>query len=389
MKEQATESAAERGWAEHAQAIRRAGRIVVKVGTSTLTEPGGRFHLERMERLVAQISRAADEGREMVLVTSGAIGAGMNRLGMRTRPRTIPEKQAVAAIGQSRLMQVYEELFQKRGRAVGQLLLTREDLTHRKRHLNSRNTLIELWRLGAIPIVNENDTVAVEEIRFGDNDTLAALVASLLGADLLIVLSDVDGVYDRNPQVDPDANRLRVVERITPELERAAGGPGTIFGSGGMGTKIQAARIATAGGTAAVIAHGAKEGVIERILAGEEEGTLFVPRPEKMAGRKRWIAFHRPASGRITVDAGAVRALVDHGKSLLPIGILSVSGSFDEGDVVQVVDAQGRELARGVVNYAADEVEKIKGCSTGEIEARLGYKYLDEVIHRDNLALSM
>src|SRR5690606_11513229 len=317
------------------------------------------------------------------------IGAGMSRLGMARKPRSIPEKQAVAAVGQGILMQTYESLFADCGYVVGQLLLTRDDLTHRKRHLNCRNTIESLWRMGAIPIVNENDTVAVEEIKFGDNDTLAALVAGLIAADLLIILSDVDGVYDKNPRLHPSATLLQVVEAVTPELMEAAGGPGSLYGSGGMVTKLQAAKMAMAGGTAAVIANGARPGVIRSILEGETAGTLFVPRPEKMAGRMRWIAFYLPAQGQIRVDGGARKALVEGGKSLLAAGIVGVSGQFEEGDVVQVLDEDGRELARGLVNYGAEELARIQGRSTQEIHKILGYKYFDEVIHRDNLVLSV
>jgi len=286
------------------------------------------------------------------------------------------------------LMQMYEKLFGEYGYIVGQLLLTREDLTHRKRHLNCRNTIQSLWRLKAIPVVNENDTVAVDEIKFGDNDTLAALVAGLIAADLLIILSDVDGVYDENPQVNPDATLLPVIHEITPELVEAAGGPGSLYGSGGMGTKLQAAKMSMAGGTAVVIANGSRPGVIRAILDQKGPGTLFVPRGEKMAGRKRWIAFYLPAEGQVKVDQGAGQALVQGGKSLLPAGVIDVVGDFQEGDVVQVVDETGKELARGLVNYGASELRKIQGRSTHEIPVILGYKYFDEVIHRDNLVIS-
>ena len=376
-------------WAPFRRFFAQVKRVVVKVGTSTLTHPNGRLNLNRIESLVRQLADAANEGREVVLVTSGAIGAGMSRLGMSQRPRTIPEKQAVAAVGQGLLMQMYEKLFGEYGYVVGQLLLTRDDLTHRKRHLNCRNTIQNLWRLGAIPIVNENDTVAVDEIKFGDNDTLASLVAGLIAADLLIILSDVDGVFDKDPRIDPSARLLPVIEAITPELLEAAGGPGTLYGSGGMTTKIRAAKMAMAGGTATVIANGSRPGVVRSVLDGDAVGTLFVPRPEKMAGRKRWIAFYLPAQGQIQVDAGARKALVEGGKSLLAAGIVGVSGDFEEGDVVRVVDEAGNELARGLVNYGAAELAKICGRTTQEIQGILGYKYFDEVIHRDNLVISI
>lgn len=362
--------------------------MVVKVGTSTLTHPTGRFNLARMEGLVRQLADLANEGREVVLVTSGAIGAGMARLGMKERPRTIPEKQAVAAVGQGLLMQMYEKLFGEYDRVVGQVLLTREDLTDRRRHLNARHTLMSLWRMGAIPIVNENDTVAIDEIKFGDNDTLAALVASLVAADLLIILSDVDGVYDKNPKEHPDATLLTVVESISEGLERAAGGPGSMWGSGGMWTKIQAAKVATGVGAAVVIANGSRPGVIHAVLAGEEVGTLFVPKRERMTGRKRWIAFHRQPAGRLLIDAGASKAIVEGGRSLLPIGVVGVEGDFDVGDVVQIIDPANCEVARGLVNYSAREIGQILRCPSHEIERRLGYKDYDEVVHRDNMVIS-
>lgn len=375
--------------ASFAAFLRQAKRLVIKVGTSTLTYKTGRFNLARMEHLVRQVVDLANEGREVVFVTSGAIGAGMSRLGLSTRPSTIPETQGVAAVGQGLLMQMYEKLFSEYGRVVGQLLLTRDDLTDRKRHLNCRNTVHSLWRMGVVPIVNENDTVAVDELKFGDNDTLAALVASLVGADLLIILSDVEGLYDRNPQIDPEAALIPVVHSITPQLmEQAGGGPGSAFGVGGMSTKIQAARIATAAGIGTVVANGARRGVLRKVLRGEEVGTFFVPAKERLGGKKRWIAFHHLPHGKIVVDPGAAKALVKQGSSLLPAGILAVKGRFTEGDMVQVISEDGLELARGLVNYSSDDLEKIAGCTTHEIENRLGYKYYDEAIHRDNLVVS-
>jgi len=376
------------GWLGDRSALCRAQRLVVKVGTSTLTHAGGSFNHERIGELVRQLVELANSGREVLLVTSGAIAAGLGRLGLSKRPRTIPEKQAVAAVGQGLLMHMYERAFEELGWPVAQVLLTRDDLTHRKRHLNSRNTLHSLWRLGVIPIVNENDTVAVDEIKFGDNDTLAALVASLVAADLLIVLSDVDGLYDRNPQVDKEASLVSVVESITPEMERAAGGPGTERGTGGMSTKLRAAKIATSAGIAAVLANGARPRVLLDVLEGKEVGTFFVPHRVRMGGRKQWIAFHQHPSGTIRVDRGAGRALQEGHSSLLPAGVVSVDGAFDVGDVVRIVDDAGREVARGLVNYSSRDIAKIVGCSTQEIEKRLGYKYYDEVVHRDNLVLT-
>lgn len=370
-----------------ASAFRRARRIVVKVGTSTLTHENGKLNLLRIERLVRQLVDAVNQGKELILVTSGAVGAGMSRLGLKERPRSVPGQQAVAAVGQGLLMQVYEKLFAEYGHVVAQVLLTREDLQNRRRYLNSRNTLLKLFEYGAIPIVNENDTVAVDEIRFGDNDTLSALVASLIDADLLVILSDVDGLYSSDPHLDPQARRLEVVRELTPELWKAARGPGSHLGTGGMVTKLEAARIATASGCAMVLAHGAEEQVLLKILEGQQVGTLFLPR-ERMTGRKRWIAFHQQPRGSLSVDEGARRALAQEGKSLLPIGIVKVEGSFKQGDLVRVLDPSGREIARGLVNYSAKEVRQIQGLKTSEIEAALGMKAYDEVIHRDNLVIT-
>ena len=321
-------------------------------------------------------------------MTSGAIGVGARRLGLKERPRAIPDKQAAAAVGQGLLMREYEQAFLARGVVVGQVLLTAEDTVDRQRHLNSRNTLLKLWEYNAIPIVNENDTVAVDEIRFGDNDTLSALVATLVEADLLVILSDVDGLYASDPRVDPHARRLSVVEELTPELERAAGGAGSPFGTGGMAAKLEAARIVTAAGIPMVLADGARPHVLRDVLAGAEVGTLFLPSRRGMPARKRWLAFHHRARGSVPVDDGAARALVERGGSLLPAGVVRVDGSFAAGDLVRVLAADGTELARGLSNYSADAVRRIAGRRTSELEAVLGWKGYDEVIHRDNLAVN-
>lgn len=331
----------------------------------------------------------ANEGREVILVTSGAIGAGASRLGLPQRPQTIPEKQAVAAVGQGLLMQAYEKLFAEYGRVVAQILLTRADVTARDRFLNCRHTLLTLFRFEVVPVVNENDTVAVEELHFGDNDTLAALVASLVGADVVILLSDVPGLFAADPRVHPSAPLLDIVSEITPELERAAGGPGSTFGRGGMATKLQAARVAMRAGIPLILADGERPDVLQQALAGEPVGTLFWPRHARLGSRKRWIAFHEEPRGAVTIDPGAGRALVREGKSLLPIGIVTVTGAFAAGDLVRICDATGQELARGLVNYSAAEIEKIKGARSHQIAARLGHKAYDEVIHRDNLAVSV
>lgn len=367
--------------------LQQVKRVVVKVGSSTLTHSNGRLNLQRMEALVRQLADLHNCGLEVILVTSGAVGAGIGKLGLKRRPRTIPEKQAAAAVGQGILLHMYEKLFAEYGQTVAQILLTREDMAHRTRFLNARNALFTLLTMEVIPIINENDAVAVEEIKFGDNDTLSALVASLVEADLLILLSDIAGLYDADPRSHPEARLLSWVEEITPEIEAMAGGAGSSLGTGGMATKIQAARIAVSSGTAMVIADGSRPGVIQSILAGEAVGTWFKPQAHPLQARKRWIAFGQGSKGRLVVDEGAVRALVKGRKSLLASGLVAVEGSFSEGQVVTVVDREGREVARGLVNYSAAELNQIKGLKTDAIEKLLGHKNYDEVIHRDNLVV--
>jgi glutamate 5-kinase len=365
----------------------RVRRLVVKVGTGLITRPGLGPDPERIAALAAELA-SVREGRELVLVTSGAIATGMARLTLPERPRTIPEKQAAAAVGQSALMWHYEQAFKRHGVPVGQVLLTAHDISDRARYLNARNTLLALLRFGVLPVVNENDTVAVEEIKVGDNDNLSALVASLIDADLLVLLTDVDGLYTSDPARDPAAAKLDTVDTITAEIERLVW-RGTGAGSvGGMATKLQAAQKAAAAGVPMVIASGRTQGVLARILKGEAAGTYFAPKADRLGARKRWIAFAVPPHGRLAVDAGARAALTQHGKSLLPSGIAQVEGDFAAGEVVGLVsDGDDREFARGLVNFDADELRKIQGAKTREIEPRLGYKSFDEVIHRDNLVL--
>jgi glutamate 5-kinase len=365
----------------------RVRRLVVKVGSGLVTTPGTGADPVRIEALAADIA-AVRHGRDVVLVSSGAIATGMARLALAERPRTIPEKQAAAAVGQSALMWHYEAAFKRHAIAVGQVLLTAQDIGDRARYLNARNTLVALLRFGVVPVVNENDTVAVEEIKVGDNDNLSALVASLIDADLLVLLTDVDGLYTDDPALNAAARKLDTVAEITDEiLGLARRGPdGTSVG--GMATKLQAAQKAAASGVPMVIASGREDGVLARIVAGERVGTYFPPRPGRLGARKRWIAFAVPPGGRVTVDAGALTALIEHGKSLLPSGVVDVEGDFVSGDVVAVVaTAAGKEFARGVVNFDADELRRIRGAQTREIEQRLGYKSFDEVIHRDNLVI--
>lgn len=367
--------------------LAKSRRIVVKVGTRLLCGTRGQFNIKRMECLGRDLASLWTEGRQLVLVSSGAVGAGVGRLGLSRFPQTMPEKQAAAAVGQGVLMQQYETVFAPLGITVAQVLLTQEDLRERKRYLNARHTFHTLLRYRVIPIVNENDTVAVEEIRFGDNDTLAALVACLIDADLLILLTDMDGFYTADPRKSPDARLISEVSEITPEIEELAGGRGSVLATGGMETKLQAARIATGAGIPMVIASGMQEGILNAVIRGKEVGTLFLPREDRMQARKRWIAFNSPVQGKIYVDRGAASAISKRGKSLLPSGIIGVEGAFEMGNVVSVVDPDGKEIARGISNYSSADVELIKGRNTQEIKAILGYKDYDEVIHRDNLTV--
>lgn len=372
---------------EYRGLVSGAQKIVVKVGTSTLTHSNGKLNLEQIEKLVRQLSDLRNRGKDVVLVSSGAVGAGMGKLNMENRPKTIPEKQAVAAVGQGILMHIYEKFFAEYGQSTAQLLLTKADLEHRGRFLNARNTLLTLFGFGVIPIVNENDTVAFEEIRFGDNDTLAALVGTLVDADLIILLTDIDGFYDSNPRENPDARRISVVKTVDESVEKRAGSVGSKFGSGGMVTKISAAGISVNAGIPMVIAGGSEPDVLRRLLDGEDIGSLFLPIEMKPHLRKKWIAFGSHIGGRIRVDAGAKTALTEKGKSLLASGIVGVEGSFHAGDVVEITDADGRVFAKGIINYAADETEKIKGKKSSEISQFVDTKIYDEVIHRDNMTL--
>lgn len=327
-----------------------------------------------------------NRGIEVLLVSSGAIGVGASRMGYKKIPRTMPEKQALAAIGQGALVQLYEKLFSEYNKTVAQVLLTREDLDERLRYLNAANALLAILGLGVIPIINENDTVVVEEIKFGDNDTLSALVAGIVNADLLIILSDVDGLYDSDPRANRDARLQTEVQEITMAMENNSKSRGSSFSSGGMLTKLRAARICMAAGIPMVIANSDNDNIIRRIVDGEEIGTLFIPREEKLQARKKWIAFGTVAQGWVLVDAGAEAALLKKGKSLLPSGVVAVEGDFERGTVVAVATAADkREIARGMVNYSSDEIRLIAGKKSSEIEKILQGKDYDEVIHRNNL----
>jgi len=365
----------------------RVRRLVVKVGSNLLGDPAGGADPQRIAALAAEVV-AIREGREIVLVTSGAIVTGSARLGLGGRPRSIPEKQAAAAVGQSALMWHYEAAFATHGIRVGQILLSAYDISDRARYLNARNTLMALLGWNVLPIVNENDTVAVEEIKVGDNDTLSALVASLIEADLLILLTDVDGLYTGDPAADATARKLDRVEAVTDEIEQMVWDRADRVSVGGMATKLAAAHKAAASGIPMIIARGTEPGVLRRLLAGEPLGTYFAPKADRLTARKRWIAFAVPPQGRLTVDAGALRALTQQGRSLLPSGVVEVEGDFGAGEVVAVLNqVDGKEFARGLVNFDAAELRQIRGAKTRDIEARLGYKGVDEVIHRDNLVI--
>lgn len=367
--------------------LSRVRRLVVKVGSGLITEAGQGPDGKRIAALAADLAAAVGERREVALVSSGAIVTGMARLGLPARPRSIPEKQAAAAVGQSALMWHYEQAFKKHGLKVGQVLLTGQDVGDRGRYLNARNTLLALLDFGVLPIVNENDTVAVDEIKVGDNDNLAALVAHLIDADLLILLTDVDGLYTGDPRRDPSARRLDTVEVVNEDIRRLVFDEAGAVSVGGMATKLEAAQKAGASGIPMVIANGREPAVVERLLKGELLGTYFQPRDDRLAARKRWIGYAVRPQGRLTVDAGAKKALTERGKSLLPSGLVEISGEFQAGEVVALADAEGGDFARGLVNYDAAELRKIRGAKTADIERALGYKGVGEVIHRDNLVV--
>jgi glutamate 5-kinase len=368
---------------------RRIRRIIVKLGSGALTDASLGLRESTIRAMAAQVSKIRDSrGVEVVVVTSGAIAAGRKKLGMADRPRTVALKQAAAAVGQTTLMRAYERAFEKRGLKVGQLLLTHEDFENRERYLNAKNTLETLLSRGIVPIINENDTVATEEIRLGDNDHLAALVTQLMGADLLLLLTDSDGLYTRDPRRFPDAIRIPLLPGIDDNLLRSAGGRGGSIGTGGMESKLLAARLVTAWGTPVVIAGGQSRRSILDVLDGKEAGTLILPRgAAKARSRKLWIAHARQPHGTITVDDGARKVLLDGGKSLLPAGILGVAGTFRKGDAVSIGDRRGRVFARGIVSWSSEQVKKGMGRKSAEVRAILGEETPAEVVHRDNLTI--
>lgn len=362
-------------------------RIVVKVGSSTLTHESGKLNYHRIERLVMEIADLANQGKQMVLVSSGAVSAGLGPLGLGQRPKTIREKQAVAAVGQGVLLHTYEKMFREYGQIVGQVLLTRMDAQNRKNFINSRNTLLTMLDMGILPIINENDVVAIDEFKIGDNDTLSAMVSSIIDADLLVLLSDIDGLYTANPQTHPDAALIPKVTEIDKHFYDIAEGAGSSIGTGGMYTKIQAASISTSSGVDMVIASGSEDGILRRICQGEEIGTWFTAKDSNLHSKKRWLLSGSKSQGTIVVDEGCRNALIEHGSSLLPVGIVRVEGIFHEGDIVRIV-YDGIIIAKGIVNYTSEQIAAIKKHKTDDIAAILGHEGVyEEVIHRDNLVV--
>ncbi|MCI6231014.1 MAG: glutamate 5-kinase [Selenomonas sp.] len=371
------------------ESLKVAKRIVVKVGTSTLAYGPGRMNLYNIEHLVRGLVDMANEGREMILVSSGAIAAGLGRLGMTEKPDSIPEKQAIAAVGQGMLMHIYEKFFAEYGKTAAQVLLTRENSVRHNQYIHSREALCAMLEMGAIPVINENDAVTVDEIKIGDNDQLSATVATLVDADALIILSDIDGLYTANPATHPDAQIIHEVPEITPEIERLAGGAGTTMGTGGMMTKIEAAKVAMNAGVTMVIAPGARDHVLRDVLNGEEVGTLFPAKESHLRLRKSWIAFGKRIEGDIVVDRGCEKAMRQCGSSLLAAGIVSAEGEFTRGSTVRVLTKDGQEIARGVVNYGRSELMDLIGRQTKDFPEALLQEdgFREEVIHRDNMVL--
>lgn len=362
-------------------------RWVIKIGSALLTADGKGLSHEVLSTWVKQMAALRHAGHEVVLVSSGAVAEGMSRMGWRSRPRNLNELQAAAAIGQMGLVHAWEACFQNYGLHTAQVLLTRDDLADRSRYLNARSTLRTLLQLGVVPVVNENDTVTTDELRFGDNDTLAALVANLIEAELLVLLTDQEGLFDADPRFNAGATLIDETRVDNPQLDSVAGGSASGLGLGGMVTKVRAARLAARSGAGTVIASGRRDRVVEAISRGESVGTLLVPVQEPEAARKRWLAGQLQVRGSLTLDAGAVRVLREQGSSLLAVGVCGVKGSFSRGEAVVCIDQSGSEVARGLVNYDAQETARIMGQPSGRIESILGYVDEEELIHRDNLVL--
>ncbi len=369
------------------QELGRSRRWIVKIGSALLTNDGRGLDRAAIDAWVQQLSQLRLQGLELILVSSGAVAEGMNRLGWSRRPHAIHELQAAAAVGQMGLVQAYESCFQAHGLHTAQVLLTHEDLADRSRYLNARSTLRTLLRLGVVPVVNENDTVATEEIRFGDNDTLAALVANLVEADLLVILTDQEGLYDADPRGNPGASLVAEGRAGDPALEAMAGATGGVLGRGGMITKVRAAARAGRSGTSTIITSGRRPGVLQSVAAGEAVGTVLGAAKEPLAARKQWLAGQLKVGGRLQLDSGAVRVLREAGRSLLPVGVVGVEGDFERGELVACTAPDGTEVARGLVNYSAEEARRIMGQPSDRIEQLLGYVDEPELIHRDDFVL--
>ncbi len=364
-------------------------KIVIKIGSSILTAADGRLDIAQIESFAASIARVTAEGRQVIIVSSGAIRAGISEMSWKDRPQSIPEKQALAAIGQSKLMHYYDRSFEKHKRRIAQILLTRDDMDDRRRYLNTRCTLEKLLEIGVIPVINENDTTTIEELKFGDNDVLSAIVAAKMRADLLIMLTNVAGLSERPPSPNRPAKVISCVERITPEIEAMASKYVSKYASGGMISKLEAAKRATYAGVYTVVANGKQPGIIDAILHGDFEGTVFLAdTTTRLSSRDRWIIYGKSSSNcRLVVDDGARRALVVGHKSLLPVGVIAISGEFQAGDVVEIYDQQDQLIAKGLVNYSASAVDKIKRLQSHKIAGVLGQKDYDEIVHCDNLVL--
>ena len=367
--------------------LKNVQKIVVKVGTSTLTKSDGQLNIDKIKKIVLELSNLSDKGYDVTLVTSGAVGAGMGMLNMPERPKTLSEKQAVSAVGQVSLMHLYQTLFQEYNKVIGQLLLTKGEFSDRRRYLNVRNVCNTFFDKKIIPVINENDAIVADELKVGDNDTMSALVSGLIDADLVIILSDIDGLYNKNPQKYTDAKLIELVGDITEDVKNMAGGEGSKFGTGGMITKIIAAEMATKIGTNLVIANGDDPKNITRVVEKENIGTLFVRKNKKISSKKYWLAYGTNKKGIVTIDEGAEKALLN-GKSLLPVGIKSVEGRFDEGAVIKIENLKKEIIATGITNYSSDEIEAIKGKQSEAIEEILGYQYHADVVHIDNMLVN-
>ncbi len=361
-------------------------RLVIKIGSNILASAEKGLNTDRLHTLTKDIAEVVDKGYNVVIVSSGAVAAGLKKLGLKEKPKDIKLKQAAAAIGQSSLMWAYEHNFAGFHKKVAQVLLTKDDIANRQRYINAKNTLFTLLTYDVIPVINENDPVAVDEIKFGDNDMLAALVAGLVEADMLIILSDVEGLYTKDP-AHKDAELIDCIDEITPAIVKIAGSSKSSISTGGMYSKVLAAKQATGHGIPVIIMSGKKSGLLPRLMHGEKEGTYFSPQTRRISLKKGWIAYGVKSKGSVYLDDGAVNALTTQGKSLLPSGILKIEGHFEVGDYVSCMNKEGRKVAKGLTNYSSKDLEQIRGKKTSEIEKVLGYKYSDEVIHRNNLVI--